>query len=63
MITKFQAPNSKPSKSVQEFLDAGGKVTVISPEQTAETLAKQNGGYYKGFNNSWSSKKKDNTWL
>jgi|TARA_B110000240_G_scaffold141577_1_gene156629 hypothetical protein len=58
MITEFEYPIKKPSKEVQDFLDNGGKVTVITPEQTAETLAKQNGGYYKGFNNSWSTNKK-----
>ena len=38
----------KRSKEVQDFLDAGGVIKVITPEETAKTLEKQSGGYFKG---------------
>ncbi len=50
----------KRSKEVQEFLDNGGKITVITPEQTAKTLEKQSGGYFKGRSVMGPSKKKGN---
>jgi hypothetical protein len=37
------------SKEVQDFIDANpDKFKVVSPEETAKTLEKQSGGYFKG---------------
>ena len=48
----------KRSKEVQDFLDAGGVIKVITPEETAKTLEKQSGGYFKGRSVMGPSKKK-----
>mgnify|MGYP003650785095 CR=1 FL=1 len=37
----------KYSKEIQDFLDAGGVIKVIPPEDTAKTLEKQSNGYFK----------------
>jgi len=49
---------SKYSKEIQDWIDAGGIVKVISPEQTARTLRRQSGGYFKGKSVMGPSKKK-----
>ena len=51
----------KRSPEVEEFLKNGGKITVISPEQTRKTLEKQSGGYFKGRSVMGPSKKKGKT--
>jgi hypothetical protein len=58
MNQEFEFPENPVSKEVQDFLDNGGVITKIAPEQTADTLAKENGGYYQGFNNTWTPNKK-----
>ena len=49
------------SKEVEEFLKAGGKIKVITPEETAKTLEKQSGGYFKGRSVMGPSKTKGKT--
>ena len=51
----------KRSPEVEEFLKNGGKIKVISPEETAKTLQKQRGGYFKGQSVMGPSKKKGKT--
>ena len=51
----------KRSPEVEEFLKNGGKIKVISPEQTRKTLEKQSGGYFKGQSVMGPSKKKGKT--
>ncbi len=51
----------KRSPEVEEFLKNGGKIKVISPEETAKTLEKQSGGYFKGRSVMGPSKKKGKT--
>jgi|TARA_B100000470_G_scaffold221426_1_gene211769 hypothetical protein len=47
------------SKSTQAFIDANpDKFRIITPEETAKTLAKQSGGYFKGRSVMGPSKKK-----
>jgi len=48
----------KYSKEIQDWLDAGNKIKVISPEQTAKTLKRQSGGYFKARSVMGPSKKK-----
>jgi hypothetical protein len=46
------------SKEVQDFIDANpDKFKVVSPEETAKTLEKQSGGYFKGQSVGPSKKK------
>ena len=52
---------SKDSKEIQDWIDAGGKIKVISPEETAKTLRRQSGGYFKGKSVMGPSKKKGKT--
>ncbi len=49
---------SKYSKEIQDWIDAGGIVKVISPEETAKTLKRQSGGYFKGRSVMGPSKSK-----
>ncbi len=49
---------SKYSKEIQDWIDAGGKIKVISPQETAKTLRRQSGGYFKGKSVMGPSKKK-----
>ena len=55
-VVNFTEPKSK---RVQDFIDKGGKVKVISPEQTARTLARLGGGHYNskfsGYNGGTGS--------
>lgn len=50
MITPFDQEfefTPKPnSKEVQDFLDNGGKITVLAPESAADANAKPSGGYF-----------------
>jgi len=49
----------KRSKEAQDFIDANpDKFRVVSPEETAKTLQKQSGGYFKGQSVMGPSKKK-----
>ena len=48
----------KYSKEIQDWLDAGNKIKVISPEETAKTLKRQSGGYFKARSVMGPSKKK-----
>jgi|SaaInlStandDraft_6_1057023.scaffolds.fasta_scaffold1129047_1 hypothetical protein len=49
----------KYSKEIQDFLDAGGVIKVIPPEDTAKTLEKQNNGYFKARPTMGPTKKKE----
>jgi hypothetical protein len=52
----------KRSKEAQDFIDANpDKFRVVSPEETAKTLQKQSGGYFKGQSVMGPSKKKGKT--
>ena len=53
--------NIKRSSEVEEFIKNGGTIKVISPEETAKTLQKQSGGYFKGQSVMGPSKKKGKT--
>tara|TARA_B100000497_G_scaffold108562_1_gene126794 strand:+ start:92 stop:256 length:165 start_codon:yes stop_codon:yes gene_type:complete len=49
----------KRSKSTQAFIDANpDKFRIVTPEETAKTLEKQSGGYFKGRSVMGPSKKK-----
>ena len=49
----------KRSKSTQAFIDANpDKFRIVKPEETAKTLEKQSGGYFKGRSVMGPSKKK-----
>ena len=62
-IINFTEPQSK---RVQDFIDAGGKVTVITPEQSLKTLNKQEGGHYnhaftrQDWNGKYSDTEREN---
>jgi hypothetical protein len=53
--------NMPRSETVERFIKNGGVVKVISPEETAKTLRKQSGGYFKGQSVMGPSKKKGKT--
>ena len=47
------------SKSTQAFIDANpDKLRIITPEETAKTLKRQSGGYFKGRSVMGPSKSK-----
>ena len=46
------------SETVKRFIENGGVVKVISPEETRKTLEKQSGGYFKGRSVMGPSKSK-----
>ena len=50
--------NVKQSKQTAEFIKNGGKIRVVTPEETRKTLEKQSGGYFKGKSVMGPSKKK-----
>ena len=52
---------AKESKETQAWLDAGNVKKVITPEETAKTLEKQSGGYFKARSVMGPSKKKGKT--
>jgi hypothetical protein len=43
--SKYQPPYSK---EIQDWLDQGGKITVVPPKESAEKLEKMRGQKYKG---------------
>jgi hypothetical protein len=47
------------SKSTQAFIDANpDKLRIVTPEETAKTLKRQSGGYFKGRSVMGQSKSK-----
>ena len=56
-MVKFDK-NIARKKEIQDFIDNNpDKFTIISPEETAVTIAKQAGGYFKGRSVMGPSKK------
>ena len=53
--------NMPRSETVERFIKNGGVIKVISPKETAKTLQKQSGGYFKGRSVMGPSKKKGKT--
>ena len=43
---EFEFTPNPNSKEVQDFLDKGGKITVLAPESAADAMAKPSGGYF-----------------
>ena len=60
LINKY-SNNIKTSPEVEVFINNGGTLKVISPEETRKTLEKQSGGYFKGQSVMGPSKKKGKT--
>ena len=56
MVVNFTEPRSK---STQAFIDANpDKFRIVTPEETAKTLKRQSGGYFKGRSVMGPSKSK-----